>query len=174
MYVTISAQYIYDESSPEMELNDIRIFRDSVRQLQRSLGWQAKNDAVCCGVTITQCHALLEIENKQELSLVDLANALSLDPSTLSRTVETMVAGELVERSANPEDRRYVTLSLTGRGKEVYNRINQAYDSYYQAIFSRIPSDKQQQVIESISLFARAVFESDRNTCCMEGRTDVR
>jgi DNA-binding MarR family transcriptional regulator len=157
-----------------MNLYDIRGFRDSVRLLQRSLGWQAKNDAECCGITIAQCHALLEIGNRKELSLVDLAGALGLDSSTLSRTIDTMVAGELVERSANPDDRRYITLSLDGRGREIYKRINLTYDHYYQAILSRIPVDKQQQVIESIGLLARAVIESEGTSCCVEGITDVK
>jgi DNA-binding MarR family transcriptional regulator len=157
-----------------MNLKDIRSFRDSVRLLQRSLGWQAKSDAECCGVTIAQCHALLEIGNRKELSLVDLASALGLDSSTLSRTIDTMVAGKLVERSANPDDRRYVTLSLTDSGKELYENINLTYDHFFQTVLSRVPVDKQQQVIESVHLLARAIFESKEIKCCVEEITDVR
>ncbi len=151
-----------------MKLEDVRQFRDSIRCLQRSLGWQAKNDADCCGITVAQCHALLEIGNKKDLSLVDLSGALGLDSSTLSRTIDTMVAGELVKRNANPEDRRYITLSLTSKGQSIYNRINQTFDQYYQAIFANIPDDKQQQVIESIGLFTLAVVKSVGTSCCME------
>lgn len=151
-----------------MKPEDIRLFRDSLRHLQRSLGWQAKNDADCCGVTIAQCHALLEIGKKKELSLVDLSNILGLDPSTLSRTIDTMVTGELVDRNANPEDRRYVTLSLTGKGQDIYDRINRTFDQYYHSIFSRIPIEKQQQVMESISLLTRAVIETKIVSCCVE------
>jgi DNA-binding MarR family transcriptional regulator len=157
-----------------MKLEDVRQFRDSMRRLQRSLGWQAKNDADCCGITVAQCHALLEIGNKKDLSLVDLSGALGLDSSTLSRTIDTMVAGELVERNANPEDRRYITLSLTVKGQSIYNRINQTFDQYYQAIFANIPDDKQQQVIESIGLFTLAVAKSEGTSCCMEETKNVK
>lgn len=151
-----------------MKLEEIRMFRDTLRLLQRSLGWQTKNDADCCGVTLAQCHVLLEIGNKKELSLVDLSSVLGLDPSTLSRTIDTMVAGELVDRSANPEDRRYVNLSLTGKGQEIYNLINHTFDQCYYSIFSRIPTEKQDQVMESINLLTRAVIESTKTTCCVE------
>ena len=152
-----------------MKPEDIRLFRDSLRHLQRSLGWQAKHDADCCGITIAQCHALLEIGKTKELSLVDLSGVLGLDPSTLSRTIDTMVTGKLVDRNDNPEDRRYVTLSLTGKGQDIYDRINHTFDLYYHSIFSRIPIEKQQQVMESISLLTRAVIESKKTTCCVEG-----
>ncbi len=155
-----------------MKLEDIRLFRDTLRHLQRSLGWQAKNDADCCGITVTQCHALLEIGNKKELSLVDLSGLLGLDSSTLSRTIDAMVTGKLVQRNPNEEDRRYITLSLTAKGKEIYNRINLTFDQYYQAIFSRIPADKQQQVLESVRLLTRAVVESKETSCCVEVTTN--
>jgi DNA-binding MarR family transcriptional regulator len=151
-----------------MNLDDIRLFRDSVRCLQRSLGWQAKTDADCCGITVAQCHALLEIGNKKELSLVDLSGALGLDSSTLSRTIDTMVSGELVERNANPEDRRYVTLKLAGKGQVIYDRINQTFDQFYKAIFARIPVDKHHQVLESIGLLTLAVLESEETSYCVE------
>ena len=152
-----------------MKPEDIRLFRDSLRHLQRSLGWQAKHDADCCGITIAQCHALLEIGKTKELSLVDLSGVLGLDPSTLSRTIDTMVTSKLVDRNANPEDRRYVTLSLTIEGQAICDRINLTFDQYYKTVITRIPADKQQQVMESISLLTRAVIESDKTTCCVEG-----
>jgi DNA-binding MarR family transcriptional regulator len=145
-----------------MKSTEIRQFRDIIRRLQRSIGWQAKSDADCCGITIAQCHALLEIGNKKELSLTDLAGVLGLDPSTLSRTIETMVTDKLVNRNVNPDDRRYVALSLSAKGQAVFDRINQTYDHYYQTVIARIPADKHDQVMESISLLTQAVIETER------------
>jgi DNA-binding MarR family transcriptional regulator len=151
-----------------MKPEDIRLFRDTLRHLQRSLGWQAKHDADCCGVTIAQCHTLLEIGKKKELSLVDLSGMLGLDSSTLSRTIDAMVATKLVNRTANPEDRRYVTLSLTDKGQAICDRINLTFDQYYKTVFARIPADKQQQVMECISLLTRAVIDSEGVSCWEE------
>jgi DNA-binding MarR family transcriptional regulator len=147
---------------------DVRLFRDSMRRLQRNLGWQSRNDAECCGVTIAQCHALLEIGKQEELSLVGLSELLNLDPSTLSRTIDHMVKSKLVERRISPEDRRYLNLSLTKTGQEVYDRINKTFDHYYKTIFAKIPADKHDQVLESIILFTTAVVETNCAKCCME------
>ncbi len=43
------------------------------------------------GISLAQCHTLLEIEKSHEISISELANTLSLDKSTVSRTVDGLV-----------------------------------------------------------------------------------
>lgn len=155
-----------------MELNDIRLFREAMRQLQRSLSWQWKSDASCCGITVAQCHALLEIGKRGKITLVDLAAVLGLDTSTLSRTIDGMVKSGLVERQANPKDRRCLNIVLTRRGKTVFNDVNCTFDSFYAEIFAGIPAEKQAQIAESIDLLAGALANSNSSTCCREEQTE--
>lgn len=70
--------------------------RELIRILVRDLGILEKSDASCCGVTITQCHAVVEIGRKGKISLVDLAGLLGLDKSTMSRTINNLVESDLV------------------------------------------------------------------------------
>jgi len=150
-----------------MKPEEIRRFRNNMRQLQRSLGWQAKSDAACCEVTVAQCHALLEIGGNSGITLIDLASALALDTSTISRTIESMVRDGLVERKAHPHDRRYIRLTLTKKGQKKYNEINRTYDLYYKDIFTGIPEEKQIEIVENIQLLANALWENN-NRCCRE------
>ncbi len=103
-----------------VDTETIRLFREKVRQVQRELGWSQKNDIQCCGVTMAQCHALLEIGSRDEISIVELAGLLGVDTSTLSRTVDNMVKGGLVDRLLNPQDRRYVSL-VDGTGQDGFS-----------------------------------------------------
>jgi DNA-binding MarR family transcriptional regulator len=144
----------------------IREFRITMRKVQRSLGWLSKNDAACCGITVAQCHALLEIGSSDGIALNDLASALNLDTSTISRTIDNMVRDSLVERKANPDDRRYVDLSLTDTGQKIFDDINSTFDQFYADLFHSIPTEKHQQVIESIDLLAKALSQTKNNTCC--------
>ncbi len=154
-----------------MELEDIRYFREIMRRLQRNLSWQSKSDAVCCGITLAQCHVLMEIGKVSEISIVDLASILGLDKSTLSRTIDGMVETGLVERLPNPEDRRFLKLTLTEEGKNLFDSINCTFDQYYKDVFAAIPSEKHQQVTESLSLLARAIAEKSSSECCREELT---
>jgi len=151
-----------------VELGELRHFRDAVRRLQRYLGGQWKNDAACCGITVAQCHTLMEVGKKGELSLVELASILDLDTSTLSRTVDGMVQNGLVERHSNPDDRRYLKIVMTKQGQKVYEEINNTFDDYYQNVFQNIPEEKHRQVMESLELLSTAVFSLSKNYCCRE------
>jgi len=67
-----------------MNLEETWGFLEKLRQLEREIGWQLESDTECCGVTLTQCHIILEIGKTGESSVVDLATVLGLDTSTLS------------------------------------------------------------------------------------------
>ncbi len=106
-----------------MDLEMIRDFRETLRQLERQVGWQLKDDTECCGVTLAQCHIIVEIGNAGETSVIDLATILGLDTSTLSRHINGMVNVGLVNRILNPKDRRYVSITLTEQGQKIYQSI---------------------------------------------------
>jgi DNA-binding MarR family transcriptional regulator len=111
----------------------------------------------CCGLTYSQCHTLIEIGVKGEVSLVDLASSLGLDKSTLSRTIQAMVVSGLVTRTTNEKDRRYVRISLSKQGRKVYELIGRVYYDFMARVFDLIPARKQEEVLENIGLFADAM-----------------
>src|SRR5690554_6773377 len=96
------------------------ILRELLRILIRNLGILEERDASCCGATITQCHAIVEIGRSEKISLVDLADILYVDKSTMSRTVNNLVEAGLAVRELDANDRRYVTIQLTENGRSVF------------------------------------------------------
>lgn len=137
--------------------------RELIRILVRDLGILEKSDASCCGVTITQCHAVVEIGRKGKISLVDLAGLLGLDKSTMSRTINNLVESDLVLRDLDTENRRYVIIQLTENGRNVFMNIEESMNGYYKSIFNSIPENKRNQVMESLQLLTNAV---ESNKCC--------
>jgi DNA-binding MarR family transcriptional regulator len=146
-----------------MEKQSGNFLRELLGVLIRNLGMLEKSEASCCGATIAQCHAIVEIGRGNQLSLNELAELLGLDKSTMSRTINNLVEDDLVIREIHPEDRRYITIELTDKGKEVFKTIENSMELYYQSIFKSIPEDKREQVIESLQLLAEAVKQ---NKCC--------
>ena len=137
--------------------------RKLIRVLVRNLGILEKSDASCCGVTVTQCHAIVEIGQKEKVSLVDLADLLDVDKSTMSRTVNNLVESGLAIRELDTENRRFVVIQLTEDGRNVFNSIEKSMETYYKDIFSSIPEDKRGQVLESLALLTDA---AKNNKCC--------
>lgn len=140
-----------------METEKIMLFRKKLRQLQIKLDELLKLDGSCCGVSLSQCYTLLEIGNKKQLSMKELASEMGLDTSTLSRTIDGLVNIGLVDRVQNSDDRRYVTITLTKQGESIYNSIQEYYNIYFMSLFKLMPEEKHQQVIESFILFSDAL-----------------
>lgn len=68
-----------------------------------------------------------------------------------------------MHRDLDAENRRYVIIQLTEKGKAAFRNIEESMDSYYKSIFGSIPEDKQGQVLESLQLLSEAV---KNNKCC--------
>lgn len=156
-----------------MNIENIRMLRKKLRELELGLNLQFKADRECCGVTLSQCHALLEIGRRGMISLVDLAAGLGLDDSTLSRTINGLVLLGLVQRTENPEDRRYVSLSLTDQGKKIFKTIDNLNNGNFSKIFEFIPEAKHEQIVESFILFADAVRKFRESNECCQPETDT-
>jgi DNA-binding MarR family transcriptional regulator len=140
-----------------------RQLRELIRILERKLGVLEECEFSCCGITISQCHALVEIGRAKNISLNELAELLNLENSTMSRTVNNLVTSELVKRDIDPQDRRYVAISLTDNGLKLYESIEDEMNLYFKNIYDRIPDSKKEQVLESIEILLEAI---DKNEFC--------
>jgi DNA-binding MarR family transcriptional regulator len=145
-----------------MHMKTIALFRHSMRRIERAVMLQNKNEATCCGVTLAQCHAVLEIGSADGMSVKELSARLGLDKSTLSRTVESLVEDGLVERTTSPEDRRAIVIRLTAKGRASADRINATWNRICADIFKDIPEKKHGSIIEAMNLIAGALT---RTTC---------
>lgn len=136
--------------------------REMIRILERKLGIVQENEFSCCGVSMAQCHALVEIGRMKRISLNDLSDLLNLDKSTMSRTVNNLVTNNLAQRDIDPEDRRYVTISLTDNGNILCKDIEDRMNAYYKSIYESIPNNKRNQVLESIEILLSAMGETTK------------
>ncbi|WP_238903401.1 MarR family transcriptional regulator [Clostridium sp. YIM B02506] len=137
--------------------------RESIRILERKLGVLQDNGYSCCKITMSQCHALVEIGRANNISLNQLAELLNLENSTMSRTVNNLVSNDLAKRDIDPEDRRYVTISLTDKGYKIFEEIENDMSNYFKKIYDEIPEGKRQQVLDSIDILIEAINKSELN-----------
>jgi len=153
-----------------MNIEKIKFLRQKMRIIERESGGVFEKEEGCCGLTTAQCHTLLEIGSRGQVSLVDLAAALGLDASTLSRTIQGMVMQCLVSRQPNNKDRRYVVISLTEHGRKIFDEIEGRYNGYIARVLDLLPADKQEPIRESIGAFADAILKlKETEGCCDEG-----
>jgi len=131
--------------------------REQIRVFIRKLGLIERSGMECCGVTLSQCHAIVEVGRKGSLSVNDLAELLNLGKSTVSKTVDKLVNGGLLVRDPDKNDRRYVVLKLTKQGQKFYESIDEQMENYFSTVFHAISKEKRNQVLESLSLLIKAL-----------------
>ena len=95
-----------------MDISTVRKFRENIRHIERELNIQ-DNTNCCEGVTITQCHTLLELNLHESINLNELSEKLYLDKSTVSRTVDSLVKNGTAKRDIPEENRRKVMTYIT-------------------------------------------------------------
>jgi DNA-binding MarR family transcriptional regulator len=137
----------------------VRSFRAGLRRLEREIARRLGAETSCCGVSLAQCHCLLEVEEHGEPTVGDLAAALDVDGSTMSRNLDGMAAASLVERSPNPRDRRSVLVRLSKAGRRKAGEINGANDRFYGEILGRMSPEERKCVTRGIELLGRRMRE---------------
>jgi DNA-binding MarR family transcriptional regulator len=143
-------------------MNQAKLLRENTRILECHLGNINKTDSCCCGISEPECFVLVEIGRKPNISVKELAEILRLDKSGVSRTVEELVQKDYVERKPSTEDRRFVVLNLTLKGKERFEKIENDMNRKFKEILDKIPVDKREQVIEALELYNAACGKLER------------
>ena len=143
-----------------MDVLTIRRFRENIRHIERELNIQ--NNSNCCqGVTLAQCHTLLELFSHESINLSELSERLHLDKSTVSRTIEGLVKSGLVNRIIPKENRRKVIISLTQKGIDICMQINRENDSYFGAVIDSIPSKDLPIFLKSFDILVEKMIQSN-------------
>jgi DNA-binding MarR family transcriptional regulator len=149
----------------------IRAFRKNLRELEREVGYSLASETGCCGITLGQCHLILAVEERGQTSVTELAAALELDKSTLSRTVDIACKAGLLSRETEASNRRQQVISLTRAGRQKADRINELCDSSYTRLFDFIARDKRGLVAEAVTILAEAMRQKRKDpqsACCKE------
>lgn len=139
-----------------------RDLQEMVIRLQRKMEFFDDLQSSCCGVSFAQCHALATIRQAGKISLNDLAIAVGLDKSTVSRTVDNLVNAKMVLRDPVPADRRCITIRLTEKGSRAIREVEAGLSQCFALLYESIDKPKRAQMMESL----RILLEAIEKTAC--------
>ncbi|PAK33333.1 MarR family transcriptional regulator, partial [Bacillus licheniformis] len=113
----------------------------------------------CCSteeykISLAQSHILDELRRRSKPSMQEVSESLGIDITTFSRQIQNLIKMGLVEKTANPSDKRVFTLSLTNEGKKVNQSIDDRVNNYLKEVFSHMNEFEQDIVIRSIKLLS--------------------
>ncbi len=141
--------------------------RDLLVRLSRAMLLLERNEVGCCGLTLAQCHLLVETTKAHAdspSSVGDVAQALGVDLSTASRVAEGLVRKRLLRRASSKTDRRRAVLTATAEGRRLVDAIDRGMNVYSERVLSAVPSTKRQNVLNSLEVLVTALEQS--RDCC--------
>ncbi|SFO75583.1 transcriptional regulator, MarR family with acetyltransferase activity [Cohaesibacter marisflavi] len=138
-------------------VNDIRT---SSRQLVRQWGVLAKHVAGT-DYSLSAVHAVLEIGLSDGIKSKDLAHALILEKSTISRLVKSLVEQGLVVKVNDKADRRQQGLSLSESGKTLFEAINLHANEQVRDALDSVDRSSVVKIVEGLWLYANALGHTE-------------
>jgi DNA-binding MarR family transcriptional regulator len=100
-----------------LSASEMRAWRNSIESVGM-LTAALEGDLAPFGITLGDYEVLVRLSESEDerLRMCDLATALQLSPSGLTRRLDGLVKSGLVERIASPSDRRVMFAALTPAG----------------------------------------------------------
>ena len=128
-----------------------REFAFLVNDVGRLLRTYADQQARQFGMTRAQWAVLARLEYAEGLKQSELADLLDLQPITLTRLVDRLCANGLIERRADPSDRRAKRLYLTAQARPLMNRLADLGENMMATVLEGLDAAKLEQMTANLS-----------------------
>ncbi|MDO9125956.1 MAG: MarR family transcriptional regulator [Parvibaculum sp.] len=120
------------------------LLRDNSRLMKTAF-----NDRVS-GLTQAQWGALAHLSRNQGLNQVGLADLLEVQPITVARLIDKLVALGVVERRPDPNDRRAQQLFLTSKAQPLLDQLWEAGDEILDEAYDGFSEEERARFIDML------------------------
>ena len=112
-------------------------------------------------ITLPQYRALVVLASRGPQQAGDLAHALDVAPSTITRLCDRLIDKGLISRrrAENSFDRRRVDIELTRAGRDLVDLVTARRSSEIEHLVDAIPADGREDMADAFRSFAAAARE---------------
>lgn len=90
----------------------------------------------------------LTLENgRQAIAASALSNQLNITPAAVTHLLNPLESGGFLKRLKNPDDKRFVLISLTGKGKKIAETLLEDESENLSRLVSHLGNDESQTLI---------------------------
>jgi DNA-binding MarR family transcriptional regulator len=112
---------------------------------------QAQRRALACnGASLTQCTILTHLDRADPLTLGELSARVGLEKSWTSRAVDRLAREGLLRKGTGTHDRRTVRITITPKGVQHRERINELLDGQAERVMADIPAAQRGTVVQAM------------------------
>ena len=102
------------------------------------------------GLTRAQWRVLTQLRRREGINQTALAEILEIEPISLGRHIDRLVEKELVERRADPRDRRAWRLFLKPEAQPMMDRLRALSNVNRKEILHGIPAEESEALIDTL------------------------
>lgn len=106
------------------------------------------------GITYGQLFVLIYIGKKKECSPKEISEFLKLDAGQLNRTLSKLIENSFIIQRKNNNDRRANIVSLTEKGKKVFEESHNIFYEWDNMVLSKIDDNSRQELMDSMKIVA--------------------
>lgn len=110
-------------------------------------------------VTLPQYRALVVLASRGPQRPSELAEALAVHPSTITRLCDRLVAKRLVQRATSPANRREVSIRLTEKGRRLVDAVTDRRRHEIAAVAAGIPEPERAATVRALHALGEAASE---------------
>lgn len=147
---------------PDRAAASLDVQLDTVMRASRVLvGVVTRSMAEIDGVvSLLQFRTLVIIAASGRMNLSEVADQLGVHPSNATRVVDKLVSGKYVDRRDDPQDRRYLALSATARGRALVEQVMDHRRSALAGIVQAMPAARRRDLVTGLQSFADVAGEN--------------
>jgi len=140
------AYYIRDMTQPSLDRSFGFLLHDIARLLRKRYEQRARP----LGLTRAQWQVLAHLQRHEGINQSGLAELLEIEPITIARLLDRMEEAGLVERRADPADRRARRLFLTERARPMLERGRVLGDEVRGEAFAGFDAAERENLIDML------------------------
>lgn len=129
-----------------------REFAFSLNDVARMLRTYADQKASQFGITRAQWVVLVRVDRFEGLKQSELADMLDLQPISLTRLLDRLCENGLIERRADPGDRRAKRLYLTGAAKPLLERLGDLGEALMDTALAGVDRDYIEKMVAQLAI----------------------
>ena len=113
-------------------------------------------------ISFPEIFVLRQLSSNKEPTMSELGRSISMDLSTLTRTVDKLVGKEFVVRKRDPEDRRMVRVAITAEGRKIISRFEEQKKKKIESILRQMTSQERRDVLNIFKTLHARIYGKAR------------
>ncbi len=118
------------------------------------------------GLTSAQWRVLVQLMVHGPLPQARLAEALEIEPISVSRLVDRMIEGAWVTRSLDPTDRRIRIIAPAPRAYIAFEGAREMAEALYAEALRGLPEGSYDALIAALQTIIKNLSDGQDNACC--------